>query len=246
LHLPDASRGLDVGCGVGWYALWLAAAIGPQGHVVGIDPSGERVEAAKRLAQTPGQHATLEFRQGDGNAIEAPTHSFDWVWCGDVLHHIDTPQVALQEFIRVVRPGGTIIIKESQVLQALFLPGHLELEKQLQRAEIQVNRQEAGAVSFQERRQRTVTTMYEAGLSPVQIRTYMVERHAPLDEATRGYIQHSIFARNWGPRLRPFLDAQDWQQRSALCEVDSPQYILQSPAYYCLYPITLFTASVPR
>src|SRR2546428_7731349 len=39
LDLPEGSRGLDVGCGVGLFALWLAEAIGPRGRVVGIEPS---------------------------------------------------------------------------------------------------------------------------------------------------------------------------------------------------------------
>src|SRR5437867_9887097 len=47
LDLPEGSRGLDVGCGVGLFALWLAEAIGPRGRVVGIEPSTERVEAAR-------------------------------------------------------------------------------------------------------------------------------------------------------------------------------------------------------
>ena len=51
-----------------------------------------------------------------------------------------------------------------------------------------------------------------------------------------------VFARNWGERIRLLLSAEDWRRRSALCEPDSPQYILARPDYYCLYPITVFTA----
>jgi len=245
LHLPAGSRGLDVGCGVGLYTLWLAEAIGAHGHVLGIDTSAERIAAAQCLVGHAIEAGRLELRQGDGTTIAAPDNHFDWVWCGDVLHHIDTPLVALKEFMRVLRPGGSIIIKESQVLHALFLPGYPELERQLQRAEIQFGRHEAGARSFQERRQSTLATMQAAGLTAVQMRTYLVQRQAPLDAASREYIQHVVFERNWGPRLRGFLDAQDWQQRSALCEAQSPQYVLASPDYYCLYPITLFTARLP-
>lgn len=245
LHLPAGSRGLDVGCGVGLYTLWLAEAVGPRGQVVGIDASAERVAAAQRLVGRVLDPGRVALQQGDGTALAAPDHTFDWIWCGDVLHHIDMPVVALKEFIRVLRPGGRIIIKESQVLHALFLPGHPDLERQLQRAEIQYTRREAGSHSFQERRQRTLETMRAAGLRDVQIRTYVVQRQAPLDTASREYIQHVVFERNWGPRLRGFLAAQDWQQRSALCEVHSPQYILRNPDYYCLYPITLFTAQLP-
>ena len=50
LELPAGSRGLDVGCGVGLYTLWLAQAVGPGGRVLGIEPGEERVEAARALA----------------------------------------------------------------------------------------------------------------------------------------------------------------------------------------------------
>jgi SAM-dependent methyltransferase len=245
LHLPKGSRGLDVGCGVGLHALWLAEAIGPEGQVVGIDRVAERIEAAQSTvghAIAPGR---LAFRQGDGMAVDEADQAFDWVWCADVLHHIDDPVQALKEFRRLVRPGGQIIIKESQVLQALFLPGHLELERQLQRAEIQFQRSEAGAQSFQERRQRTRVSMFEAGLQDVRVRTYLVERQTPLDDVSRAYIQHTVFERNWGVRIRGFLDTRDWQQRTALCESGSPQAILARPDYYCIYPFSMFTARLP-
>jgi demethylmenaquinone methyltransferase/2-methoxy-6-polyprenyl-1,4-benzoquinol methylase len=245
LQLPRGSRGLDVGCGVGLYTLWLAEAIGPQGCVVGIDHVAERVAAAQQLvggALAPGR---LSFRQGDGTALAEADDSLDWVWCGDVLHHMDDPVKALTEFMRVVRPGGHIIIKESQVFHALFLPGHLALERQLQWAELQYQQSEAGVQSFQVRRQRTRVSMFEAGLRDVRVRTYLIERQAPMDESARTYIQHVIFDRNWGPRIRGFLDTQDWAQRSALCDADSPQAILARPDYYCIYPVSIFTARLP-
>lgn len=245
LGLPAGSRGLDVGCGVGLYALWLAEAIGAQGRVVAVDPSIERVTEAKRLIGELPAAARVTLKIGDGTALDEADQSFDWVWCGDVLHHIDEPLKALNEFKRVLRPGGLVAIKESQVLQAMFLPGHLALERQLQRAEVAFSKAEAGELTFQERRQRTRETMIAAGLREVAVRTVVVERQAPLDEASHTYIQQAIFDRNWGPRLRPLLDAQDWGERSALCEADSPELILARPDYYCIYPVTVFTARVP-
>jgi len=245
LRLPAGSYGLDVGCGVGLYAVWLAEAIGPSGRVLGVDRAPERIAAAQQLVGTALAPGRLELRPGDGTAIAAADHTFDWVWCADVLHHIDHTVSALQEFMRVVRPGGRILIKESQVLQALFLPGHMALERQLQRAEIQCSQAEAGARSFQERRQRTWESMREAGLTDIRLRTYVVERQAPLDTIAQRYIQEVIFDRNWGWRLRGLLDARDWEQRTALCAASSPRAILQRPDYYCIYPFTMFTARRP-
>jgi SAM-dependent methyltransferase len=244
LRLRPGSRGLDVGCGVGLYTLWLAEAVGPRGRVVGIEPSAERVEAARRLVGGRLRSGRLEIRQGDGTALETAGGSFDWLWCGDALHHIPDTAGALKEFIRAMRPGGRIIIKESQVLPAMFLPGHPELEWRLQRAEMEWSRHEAGERTFQERRQGTLASLREAGLSEVTLRTYIVQRRAPLDEVARSYIQRVVFERNWGRRLRDLLDPEDWRQRSMLCEAESPRSILAGPAYYCLYPITVFAARV--
>jgi SAM-dependent methyltransferase len=245
LGLPAGSRGVDAGCGVGLYALWLAESIGAEGRVVGIEPTAERVEAARALIGTRPGPVRVEFREGDATALDLDDASLDWIWCGDVLHHILDTDKALSEFRRVVRSGGRVVIKESQVLSAMFLPGHPELERRIQLAEIERTRDEGGGRSFQERRQTTLASLRAAGLGDVATRSYLLERRAPLDAAARDYIQKTVFDRNWGERLRPLLSAADWALRSAVCDPDSPRSALASPDYYCLYPITVFAARVP-
>jgi demethylmenaquinone methyltransferase/2-methoxy-6-polyprenyl-1,4-benzoquinol methylase len=240
--LPEGSQGLDVGCGVGLYALWLAQAVGPRGRVVGIEPSGERVEAARALVGDALPASRLEFREGDGLKIDAPDASFDWVWCGDVLHHVQETGRALAEFARVVRPGGRIIIKESQLLHGVFLPGHPGLERRIRQAETDRSRAEGGEFSFDERRQRTLPWVRAAGLRVDTFRTYLLQRQAPLPSAARDYVQRVVFERNWGERLRELLAPADWEQRSALCDAASPAFALNDPDYYCLYPISVLVA----
>ena len=110
LQLPMGSYGLDVGCGMGLYALWLAEALGPQGRVLGFEPQAEHVAVAQRQVGDSPAAGRLEFRPGDGTALPLADQSCDWVWCSDVLHHIPDPVLALQEFMRVLRPGGGVII----------------------------------------------------------------------------------------------------------------------------------------
>jgi ubiquinone/menaquinone biosynthesis C-methylase UbiE len=244
LAISPGSRGLDVGCGMGLYALWLASVVGPTGRVVAVDPSPERIGEAEATLKDAPEAAHITLRQGSGTAIDEHDGHFDWVWCSDVLHHIDEAVAAVKEFKRVTRPGGAIYIKESQVLPALLLPGHLDLERQLQRADIEFQKQEAGEHSFQERRQRTYETLLEAGLHAVQVETRIVQRQAPLDAATTCYLQTAIFDRTWGPRIREWLSEAEWAQRYALCDADSPHAVLKRNDYYCLYPVTLFSAKV--
>lgn len=245
LGLGPGSTGLDAGCGVGLYALWLAEAVGLRGRVIGIEPTAERVEAARAMVGKRLDAGRLEFREGDATALDLADGSVDWVWCGDVLHHILDTDRALAEFCRVVRPGGRIVVKESQVLSAMFLAGHPALERRIQLAEIERTLEEGGGRSFQERRQTTLGSLRAAGLADIGARSYLLERRAPLTAAARDYIQKTVFDRNWGERLRPLLTPADWALRSELCDAGSARHVLASPDYYCLYPITVFTARVP-
>jgi demethylmenaquinone methyltransferase / 2-methoxy-6-polyprenyl-1,4-benzoquinol methylase len=242
LGLAPGSRGIDVGCGVGLYTLWLAEAVGPDGQVLGIEPSAERVEAARALVGDRLPPPRLEFQVGDGVEMDAPAGRFDWLWCGNVLHHIPDTQAALKEFARVVKPGGRIVIMESQTLPAMFLPGHPSLERRIQEAESERSREEAGARTFQERRQRTLEALREANLADVAQETHLLQCRAPLTAAARAYIETVVFGRNWGERLRPLLSSEDWARRAALCDPQSAEYVLARPDYYCVYPITVFTA----
>lgn len=241
LALPARSRGLDVGCGIGLWALWLAEAVGRGGHVLGIEPEIEKVEAARERARGA---ARVQFERGEATAIPLADRSVDWVWYGDVLHHVVDTQAALHECLRVLHPGGRVIVKESQVPAAMFLPGHPELERRIQVAEIRRTLGEGAGRSFQERRQTTPAALRAAGLEP-RMRTYVLERRAPLSAAAHDYIQHTVFSRNWGDRLRELLDAEDWRARMRVCDEASAENVLRSPDYYCLYPITVFSARVP-
>ena len=245
LGLPSGSRGLDVGCGVGLYALWLAEAVGQGGRVVGIEPEPAKVEAARALVGGEAAGERLEFQPGDGTAIPLPDRSVDWVWCGDVLHHIVDTEKALRECFRVVRPGGRVIVKESQVFSAMFLPGHPELERRIQLAEIRRTVDEGAGRSFLVRRHTPPASCRGGGLARLAMRSSPLARRAPLGRADHDYIQHTVFSRNWGDRLRELLSADDWRERSRLCDESSPANVLRGPDYYCLYPITVFSARRP-
>ena len=54
LRLPQGSRGLDAGCGIGLPALLLTEAVGPAGHVTGLDISAELLLHAKEIVNKSG------------------------------------------------------------------------------------------------------------------------------------------------------------------------------------------------
>jgi ubiquinone/menaquinone biosynthesis C-methylase UbiE len=111
LHLGAAGRVLDIGCGPGQIALQLAAAL-PGCLVTGVDLSREMLRVAeRRRAQSP--HARrVHFDLGDAKGLPYADGHFDTVCSNTILHHIPDPRPFLAEAWRVLRPGGTFLIRD--------------------------------------------------------------------------------------------------------------------------------------
>jgi SAM-dependent methyltransferase len=94
---------LDVGSGTG--ALTAAvAAVAPSSHIIGIDPAAPYVAFAQ--ARHPGD--LIRFEVGDAQQLRFLDGSFDRTLSLLVLNFIPDPTKALDEMIRVTRPGGTL------------------------------------------------------------------------------------------------------------------------------------------
>ena len=108
LAVRPGSHLLDVGCGLGGDAIALAERVGADGRVIGVDNSAQLiVEAQQRIAASP---LPVEFRVGDIYGLEFADASFDGCRADRVFQHLDRPADALNELIRVTKPGGRIVV----------------------------------------------------------------------------------------------------------------------------------------
>jgi SAM-dependent methyltransferase len=112
LALKTGQRVLEVGCGNGLFLPRLATSVGSGGRVVGIDLSDAFVAEARQRMREKGFGPSVSIEQGDATKLPFADNSFDAAHCERVLMHLDAPNAALREMIRVVRPGGVIVAAE--------------------------------------------------------------------------------------------------------------------------------------
>jgi len=96
---------LDAGCGTGFLSLELAG----RGHrVTGVDFAPAMIAAARRKAAAQG--LTVDFEEADAENLPFPPGSFDLAISRHVLWTLPHPEAAIDEWIRVLRPGGRLAI----------------------------------------------------------------------------------------------------------------------------------------
>jgi ubiquinone/menaquinone biosynthesis C-methylase UbiE len=105
LAVPAGLRWIDVCCGSGIVTETIAERAAPQ-SVVGVDASAQQIEFAREHRA----HHNVSFETGDAMALRFPDVTFDVAVCGLGLNFIPSPARALEEFRRVVSPGGAIAI----------------------------------------------------------------------------------------------------------------------------------------
>jgi SAM-dependent methyltransferase len=92
---------LDAGCGDGRY---LAALAGE------LPPRRAGVDISERILETARQRVDADLRQANLEALPFRDGEFDVVLCSQVIEHVLDADAAVAELVRVLRPGGTLVI----------------------------------------------------------------------------------------------------------------------------------------
>lgn len=96
----------DVGSGTGFVAAGLATLVR---RVYVVDGSEAMLDVARKNLN---DFQNIEFHQADGLSLPFPEESLDAVFANMYLHHCPDPLAAIQEMVRVLRPGGRLVISD--------------------------------------------------------------------------------------------------------------------------------------
>jgi arsenite methyltransferase len=133
----------DVGAGTGFVAAGLAPLV-KQVHVV--DGSAAMLAIAR---QNLSQFGNVEYHTADGSSLPFPAGSLDAVFANMYLHHTTDPLAAIREMVRVLRPGGRLVITDMDAHPYAWLKDEMaDVWQGFDRGQIRAWFQEAGLVNL--------------------------------------------------------------------------------------------------
>lgn len=118
LGLRSGMRAIDVGCGLGYLGYTWWEFFGKGGEYIGIDLSDKLLSDAEKAAQDWAEGGTARFIRADACNVPLEDNSVDLAMCQTLLMHLEDPEGALHEMVRVVRPGGLVFCCEPDNLSA--------------------------------------------------------------------------------------------------------------------------------
>ncbi len=111
MRIPPGAKVLDIATGTADVALHIMKRH-PDAGVVGIDPSEGMLLLGKVKVKKAGLEDKITLLLGDAARLNFTADCFDAAGCAFGIRNISDRQKALEEFIRVVKPGGRVVIME--------------------------------------------------------------------------------------------------------------------------------------
>lgn len=130
--LAPGMRVLDLACGPGLISCALAEICSP-GEVLGVDISPELIEEARAL-QAKESIGNLSFQTGNVYELDLPQSSFDFVYARFLFQHLEFPERAVSNILRLLKPGGVFCAVDVDDEWLMLHPAPKEFSAFTQRA----------------------------------------------------------------------------------------------------------------
>ncbi len=127
LVLKPGMTAVDVGCGLGYLGHTFWPYFGKGGQYFGVDANPELLKDAEKAAKDWAKDGEASFKVGDAYTIPLDDDLADLVMCQGLLMHLEKPEKALAEMIRVAKAGALIMCIEPDSLSTLLEQWHWSL-----------------------------------------------------------------------------------------------------------------------
>ncbi|MCD6161467.1 MAG: class I SAM-dependent methyltransferase [candidate division Zixibacteria bacterium] len=113
-HIKPGMTALDIGCAMGFFSLWMAKAVGPDGRVIGVDLQEKMVNSLKRRAEKAGLSKRIEPRVCSDKSLEIAdlSEQVDLALAFYVVHEVPSVSGFIDEVYKSLKPGGRFFVVE--------------------------------------------------------------------------------------------------------------------------------------
>ncbi len=155
---------LEAGCGVGAQS-GIISRINPQTQFISVDISEKSIHQARKLGLK-----NVDFKCADIFNLPFEDNLFDAVIVCFVLEHLSSPLSALKELIRVLKPGGQIMVIEGDHGSAYFYPDS-EFAKQAINCQVKLQKKNGGNSNIG---REIYPLLHKSGFSDIHVSPRMV------------------------------------------------------------------------
>ncbi len=121
LELKSGERVIDAGCGTGWCLPRLAERVGPEGEVVGFDPSPEMLAIA-RTRHAGGRAAPIRLFQAAAQSVALPSPADAILF--SYTHDLIRSRAAVENVLRQARPGARVAATSTKLYAPWLAPAN--------------------------------------------------------------------------------------------------------------------------
>lgn len=173
MNIQMGHKVLDVGCGPASDTVQLAAFVGETGEVHGVDYDQAMIDEAEQRSAKAGVSAWVKHQCADSGSMPFESDYFDACRSERLFQHLPDPERTLSEMVRVTKPGGWIIVLDTDWGTLSIDTTEVDIERRLARVNAESSKHNgyAGRQLYRFFRQQGLTDI-DLGLHPLLVRDY--------------------------------------------------------------------------